>query len=235
MVWVAGIDGCRAGWFRASRETDSGGLRFDVARSLEDLMSRSPQPAVMGVDMPIGLPEAGDRQCGKEARARLGRPRSSSVFPVPVRAAIRARTREEASRITLRIDGRKVGAQSWAIWRKIRSLDDALAGDAALRSVVREVHPELSFWAWNGRKPIGSAKKSPQGRRARLALASEWLGDGVLLRARGSAPKYDLADDDVLDALAALWTAERIASGTAETVPATPPRDAKGLPMEIVF
>jgi predicted RNase H-like nuclease len=45
---------------------------------------------------------------------------------------------------------------------------------------------------------------------------------------KGAAP------DDVLDAFAALWSADRIARGEAINLPAIPPRDSVGLRMEIV-
>ena len=40
---------------------------------------------------------------------------------------------------------------------------------------------------------------------------------------------------DILDAFAALWTAERIAAGRARTLPEQPPMDDTGLPMRIVY
>jgi len=39
----------------------------------------------------------------------------------------------------------------------------------------------------------------------------------------------------IIDAFAALWTAERILAGTARSAPATPPRDAHGFAMEMVW
>ena len=43
------------------------------------------------------------------------------------------------------------------------------------------------------------------------------------------------ADDDILDAFAALWTAEHVVRGTAETLPhAEPPVDGAGLPMRML-
>jgi predicted RNase H-like nuclease len=44
-----------------------------------------------------------------------------------------------------------------------------------------------------------------------------------------------VADDDILDAFAALWTAERITSGVAVTLPENKPLDSTGLPMRIVY
>ncbi len=234
MPWLAGVDGCRRGWFRICRETISGELVFDVIETVADLMSRPPEPEVVALDMPIGLPKSGDRECDRAARALLGR-RRSSVFPVPIRAALAASTREEASETTSRVDGRRVATQAWAIYPKIRGVDEALAASRRVRATVREVHPEVCFWAWNGRRPMTWSKKKPAGLRERIALAEAWLGAGILKRARGDHLKKDLADDDVADAIAGLWTAHRIAAGNAESLPASTPRDETGLPMEIVF
>ena len=40
--------------------------------------------------------------------------------------------------------------------------------------------------------------------------------------------------NDILDAIATLWTAHRILDGMAETLPPSPPQDEAGLPMRIV-
>lgn len=234
MQWLAGVDGCKKGWFRICRETTTGELTFDVIEAVEGLVTQSPGPEVVAVDMPIGLPPFGSRDCDLEARAHLG-PRQSSVFPAPIRPALVAASREEASSITLLADGRKVSGQSWAIFPKIRAVDEALATNLAVRSAIREVHPEVCFWAWNDRRPMTWAKKKREGLNERLALAESWLGAGILARARGNHLKKDLADDDIVDAIAGLWSAHRIANGEAETLPDSPPQDQTGLPMEIVF
>jgi predicted RNase H-like nuclease len=44
-----------------------------------------------------------------------------------------------------------------------------------------------------------------------------------------------VARDDIIDALAALWTAERIARGEARMLPPQPPVDEMGLRMEMVY
>ena len=53
------------------------------------------------------------------------------------------------------------------------------------------------------------------------------------VRARYS-PK-DVANDDILDAFTALWTAERILRGEAQSLPASPPLDNEGLPMRMMY
>jgi predicted RNase H-like nuclease len=232
--WVAGVDGCRRGWFRVSRELRSGAVVFDVVEGVLELVGRAPCPPVVAIDVPIGLSAAGPRECDRAARALLGA-RRSSVFPAPVRAAVSAETREQASRLTQRADGRRVGAQAWGIYAKVRDVDEALSASPRLRRVLREAHPEVSFRAWNDDQPMRHPKKTPEGHAERLALAEAWLGPGVLDRARGDYPKQDVADDDILDAIAVLWTAHRIADGSAQTLPGSAPSDETGLPMQIVF
>lgn len=233
-MWVAGVDGCRAGWFRAARHTGSGELRFEVISSAAALLARPPAPEIVALDMPIGLPDKGSRACDLAARKLLGS-RRSSVFPAPIRPALAAVAHEQASRISERIDGRRVSAQAFHLFAKIREVDALLRSDPGAHPRLREVHPELAFRAWNGGEPMTTYKKKPAGRTERLALIEAWLGSGVLARARGACLKKQVADDDILDAIAALWTAHRIAEGRAETLPERPPRDSAGLPMRIVF
>jgi len=234
MAWFAGVDGCRKGWFRACRNPHSGELRFDVVATVEAVLAQSPRPAVVALDMPIGLPPSGPRACDVAARRCLGS-RRSSVFRAPIRPALEAGSRLEADAITRAVEGKGVGAQAWGIYPKVRALDAMLAGAPSARAAIWEVHPEVSFWAWNGRTPMRFGKKEPAGRREREALAEDWLGAGILGRARGDQPKKDLADDDILDAIAALWTAHRIEDGTSESLPESPPTDESGLPMRIVY
>ncbi len=235
MAWLAGVDGCRGGWFRASRNGATGAVAFDHIEHAADLLRKPPVPEIVAIDIPIGLPEAGSRACDLAARARLGPARGRSVFPAPIRAALGASDYAEACETTRRADGRRVSRQAWNLFPKIREVDRLLAEHPAARAAFREVHPELSFLVWNGGEPMAFAKKRPQGRTERLRLVESWLGPDLLARARGGEPRRWLADDDIVDAAAALYTAHRIAAGEAETLPAEPVLDAAGLPMEIVF
>ena len=50
-----------------------------------------------------------------------------------------------------------------------------------------------------------------------------------------SAAEAQVADDDINDAFASLWTAERILNGSAKVIPDHPCRDPFGLRMEICY
>lgn len=161
---------------------------------------------IVAVDIPIGLPETGSRRdCDRACRAQLG-PRRSSVFPAPHRAALAAASFADAPGLSI---------QAWHLVPKVREVD------AVWEPRVREVSPELSFAVLTGR-PMTHTKRSAAGRdERRLAL-----GLAAVPRVRGAAP------DDVLDALACLWSARRIAGGTAISV-GSGARDARGRPMVI--
>ncbi|MEA3026689.1 MAG: hypothetical protein QOF91_1974, partial [Alphaproteobacteria bacterium] len=152
-TWLAGVDGCAGGWIVAFVRPQSAEARLRIVPRFADVLSATERPAVVAVDMPIGLPErvgAGGRAAENGVRPLLGA-RQSSVFSVPSRAAIYAANYGEACRIaqTTSEPPRKVSKQLFNIAPKIREVDEALraASDAAER--VFEVHPELAFWRLN--------------------------------------------------------------------------------------
>jgi predicted RNase H-like nuclease len=230
-VTVAGADGCKAGWLCVMRDA-RGRLGSACFATAEELLAQQPQPDALALDIPIGLPERGARECDRAARSRLGA-RRSSVFPAPPRAVLRATRWEEACLVREGLEGGRISQQAWAIVAKIREVDAALRRAPARAVWVHEVHPELCFASWNG-TPMRHGKKSAAGRSERLALVSRHFGAGAFAAARLRHARRDVCDDDLLDAFAALWTAERILRGEAERLPAVPPLDAQGLRMEIV-
>jgi predicted RNase H-like nuclease len=228
---LAGADGCRAGWICIFR--DGGALDSACFPSAEALLESLPRPEVLAIDVPIGLLERGSRECDGLARVRLAA-RKSSVFSAPLRPVLAAGSWEEACGLRDGIEGKRMSRQAWGIVPKIREVDAALRREPSRGAWVHEVHPELCFAAWNGR-PMQHAKRKAEGRRDRLALVSHGFGAAAFADVRRRHPRRDAADDDILDAFAALWTAGRIQRGEAERLPAGPALDAQGLRMEIVF
>ncbi|TMJ87236.1 MAG: DUF429 domain-containing protein, partial [Alphaproteobacteria bacterium] len=92
-MWVAGADGCRAGWLVVFRSIDGQHHRVRLARSLAHVFTAPEHPKIVAVDIPIGLlqiSQRGGRAADRACRKILGRARQSSIFPPPCRAALKA-------------------------------------------------------------------------------------------------------------------------------------------------
>jgi predicted RNase H-like nuclease len=179
---------------------------------------------IIAVDMPIGLPDATPRLSESEARRYLS-PRGSTIFPTPVRACLAASDYRHACDLSQVARGVKISRQSWNILPKIAELDLAVTPEHSDR--VIEAHPECSFQAMNHDRPLVS-KHTAAGVRHRMQLVGETFG--IEPMSLGPAKI-----DDVLDAYALLWTAERFARGAHRTFPADRVEtDSRGLPMRII-
>jgi len=231
---VAGVDACRGGWLCLTRSGSSGTISSVVHESAAALLGQERQPDVLAIDIPIGLCNLGVRDCDSIARKMLGS-RASCVFTAPIRPVLQAKTHREASSIRNRAEGKKISAQVWGIVPKIREIDALLSAEPSLQAFVREVHPEICFLAWNGGAAIADRKKSPAGKARREVLVAAYFGDRAFARVRDRHPRTKVADDDINDAFAALWTAERILDGSAKVIPDRAYRDPFGLRMEICY
>ena len=91
-VWLAGVDGCKGGWIAAFCQPEGGEVRLRVVRRFAEVIEAPEQPAIIAVDMPIGLPEKaghGGRAAEAAVRPLLGG-RQSAVFSIPSRQAVYA-------------------------------------------------------------------------------------------------------------------------------------------------
>lgn len=224
---LRGIDGCRAGWLVA--ESDHGHIRVWMTERLADALDADR----VVIDIPIGLPDRGSRRADLEARKLLSPHRHSSVFPSPIRPALSAPTREAANTVSRAVDGRGVGAQAFGIYAKVAEADGCLQ---ELRpDHVAEGHPELSFRALNGDRPLADSKHTQGGIAVRsMLLEAAWSADHYS-PARAQLRKAFASDDDILDALALLWTADRWVRGEHGELPKVKETDATGLPMRMIY
>ena len=193
-----------------------------VAASLVELVGDAGPVAVVGIDMPIGLPDGGDQRAAEAlARRRLPPGRKSSVFPTPMRAACEATTWAEANAANKAACGRGLSHQGFGLTRKIIEVDGWLRSGPMVEVV--EVHPEVSFAAIDPSCVVAS-KKTAGGRAARVAaLTSAGLGLPPVVRGRGYAV------DDLLDACAVAWSARRVLRGEAACLPDPPEVFSDGL------
>ncbi|MCX7326120.1 MAG: serine/threonine dehydratase [Hyphomicrobiales bacterium] len=240
MAWIAGVDGCRTGWVVAlARRHDIARPSIHIVPQFADIVALVADLGVIAVDMPIGLPETIEgpgRAPERLVRPLLGQ-RQSSVFSIPARAAVYApdyamACTEAAARSE---PPRRVSKQGFMIFPKIREIDACLRTDPALAERVFESHPELAFVAMNGGAALTEPKKI-KGRpwQGGMALRRRLLAAcGIGAEALGLTPPRGAAEDDLLDALACLVTANAIACGAAQSWPTPPMRDAHDLPIAI--
>ena len=212
---VLGVDACKSGWIGIALAGDT--TRAYTAAHIDELVAavHADGPIrVVGVDMPIGLPDAGSRRADQLAREAVG-PQWRSVFMTPVRAALEAADHATATAVNKKVTGAGVSAQAFALRHKLLEVD-AWVRHADI--TVVEVHPEVSFAALAGR-PLPESKRTWAGaiRRRRLLTGAGIVVDDDLGPAGSAA-----AVDDVLDAAVAAWTARRVASDEAQPLPDPP-------------
>ncbi|MCJ2117487.1 DUF429 domain-containing protein [Methylobacterium sp. J-001] len=235
--WVAGLDGCRGAWAGALLDLDDPERhRCALFADVASLLDAPEQPLIVGIDMPIGLPDrilGGGRGADRAARARLG-PARSSVFPMPPRTAVYAPDYDSAKAASRAASEPPFAPsiQGYNIFRSVRAVDTLLRARPELLSRVHEVHPEVAFHALNGGRPLGLPKKGVRAREG-LALRRTLLDAAGLPAALLDARVKGVPADDHLDALAALVVARDILDGCAVPLPDSPERDAYGLPVVI--
>ena len=101
---------------------------------------------------------------------------------------------------------------------------------------IREVHPEVCFWALNKGEAISSRKQRPEGREQRLRVLGEVDPNAKQIYGEAWSKFFrkGVVRHDILDALAAAVTAHQ-GGDALGTLPKCPPLDPRGLPMEMVF
>ena len=108
--FVVGGDGARLGkrqgWVAVRLERG----RFVSAafhESFGELAKANEDAGVVGIDMPIGLVDSGLRSADREARAFLAG-RAATIFVVPARPVLKAKSYEEACELAQAASGQKI-------------------------------------------------------------------------------------------------------------------------------
>ena len=108
------------------------------------------------------------------------------MFPAPRRAALGATSHSEASERNRHVSGKGLSQQTFHILHKIAEVDTLLRADRRARQVIREVHPEILFWALNNDVSMAKRKKRSEGIRERvMVLERHYKGAAELIEEVG--------------------------------------------------
>ncbi|GAA5120897.1 DUF429 domain-containing protein [Haloechinothrix salitolerans] len=207
---------------------DNGRMTAHVASgiaALVDQASADGPVAVVGIDMPIGLPDNGPRQADQLARQAVWRLRSS-VFMTPTRSALGCSDHASASARNRELTGQGMSIQAYGLKPKLLEVD-GWARQAAVDVV--EVHPEVSFAHLAG-APLDVGKRTHDGVVRRRKLLRE---AGIVTDEELGTVGRGVGVDDVLDAAVVAWSAHRVAVGCAVTMPDPPEVFSDGWPAAI--
>ena len=222
MSTYIGLDGFRRGWVAVYID-DNGDHFFDYSPELRRLLSGTFKRAML--DVPIGLPDKGYRQCDIEARGVLG----TSVFLGARRSLIGFDSFNEANKYYWRTEGAGWGIsqQLWGIRDKIAQADALVTPKTQHR--ICEAHPEAVFRRLNSGQRELDSKHTETGWKQRLDLLNA-NGFGKADRWMDLRFGTGIGRDDLIDACACAVAARdsQSAFGGKES-------DTRGLRMEINF
>ena len=241
---IVGVDGCPSGWVCALGTIEDNQIaKIEIQFVLHpDEIWKQYVVQKMCIDMPIGLPnisKKGGRDIDTKARKILGRIGSSRVFSTPIRQIMYCTTYQEALQISQKTppDGVGLSKQSFYLLPKVRQIDEWLRRDLKLQNSIFETHPELSFWAMG--KQTAPSKHSVEGKEYRIQLlVCEGLWEesffDIIERERKRA--NIISKDDILDALACMWSAYRCLQGVEKNIESDDvAHDEEGLLMRYTF
>jgi predicted RNase H-like nuclease len=206
---VAGADVWKGRWVVVLLE-DGRAPRAFVKATIEVAVASLSAAAVIGIDMPIGLPTAGERRpADYEARVFVG-PRRNSVFFTPSAELLEKEAAADANLLARSEGWPGIAAQAFALKKQITAVQPLAAADDR----IWEIHPEVSFAEALGR-PLEWPKSTWNGVNLRREILER---EGIVLPADlGPGGAADVAD--VLDAAIAAWSARRIVRGEALALP----------------
>jgi predicted RNase H-like nuclease len=220
---VAGIDGFEERWLVVILQDGcfAGAHVFD---SLSDAAKALKDAVVLAVDTPIGFPREGYGRAAERAAEKLVESRRRSVFSTLPRPVYLEANYDTAKVIAKELTGKSVSRQSHGM--RLKMLEAVELQEREPRLI--EVHPEVSFRALAGR-PLDYAKTTWGG----FVVRRQLLCDAGIVIPSDLGSGDDATDpaeagiDDVLDAAAAAWTADRHARGLAQRLPDSSTPDAE--------
>ena len=228
MSLIIGIDGCKSGWFSIWENQDET-IKSSIFSNLNELKNffKKHNRLIIGIDMPVVLSEVIPREADQLARKLLGK-KASSVFTAPTPDMLKQSNYEQASLVSKKLFGKSMSLQSWYLFSKIRDVQTILHNE---HINIYEIHPELSFREMNNRNVVLESKRGLEGFNIRKSLLSIYFKKFIFEEIRDQYKRKDLMDNDILDALAVLWSTKRIQTNEAFFLPQYPKKPN----MQIVY
>ena len=228
---LAGVVPCPGGWLVLPARLAGVTVIVEdpeVFPTLIEVLEYKPKFEAAAIWAPVGFfdepQDGGYRPCDTEARDMIGWPRLVSVRPVPSRATLRARTREEAREM-----------EPWLTNDDLRRFRWMREAEENFQPFHQRnwfaAHPDLSFYVLNGDRPVTSSPYQPEGVLERMNLIKGKL-PGVE-EAVTKTPPIGAAQIHLLQASGLLWTARRAAGRAINRLPQDPNWDNSGLRMEL--
>jgi predicted RNase H-like nuclease len=228
---LAGVVPCPAGWLILPARLAGVTVIVEepeVFSTLIEVLEYKPKFEAAAIWAPVGFfdepQESPYRPCDVEAREMIGWPRLVSVRPVPSRATLRARTRDEAKQL-----------EPWLTNDDLRRFRWMKEAEENFQPFHQRnwfaAHPDLSFYVLNGDRPVTSSPYQPEGVLERMNLIKGKL-PGVE-EAVTRTPPAGAAQIHLLQAAGLLWTARRAAGRAINRLPQDPNWDNSGLRMEL--
>lgn len=224
---LAGVVPVPKGWLVASGKLVGVTLYPElpgVLPTLREVLDHIPSYSVVALAAPLGLLDdfvPGGRSCDRQARQLLGWPRLGAIASAPVRKLV-----NDPQAV---VPADHLGVVTKQALRRIAEVDSEI--QPYRQRTVYSVHPELSFFQINGDQPLRRSKHRKPGVEERRALLVERM-QGAERALSVELPRVGIAH--VLDAVAVLWTARRIAARAVTRIPEAPEWDGMGLRMEYV-
>ena len=225
---IAGVEPCPGGWLIAGARLQ--GITAypqqpEVFATFAEILDYRPSFEVIAIHCHLSFPEedtAGGRTCDKLARQLLGWPRSGAIGSPPSRTYLRTHDLDlRASKGLNPINARMM--------RRYAEVAEEM--QPYRQRQVFEVHPELSFYQLNEDRPMQFSKHTEAGveERRRLVTAKIPGAEDVL-----TARLPGVGITHLLDALADMVTARRIAARAVTRLPEDPEWDEQGVRMELL-
>lgn len=226
----------RGGVWLAVAYTDDGYDHAAVLEGVGELWTRYEETAErVAVDVPIGLETSEAPRPNEAAAADLLGDRRQALVPAPVREAARKQRYRAAARVHERKTGRSLSRAAFERARVITGMDEFMTTIDDARPMFVEALPELCYRAFAG-ESLSYAPDVAAGYAERMRVLAGFDRDAppTVQSVAEATEGHEVPIPAVLDGVA-LGLTMRPGPGDLRSVPADPPTDTEGLPMQYVY